>query len=219
MSILNSIRASYGALKVLYRLSRVINLFCRKFSNEDNCRLRQAAALPSGYINGQCRPPLAELPYGAWKMGRNGCEVIAVYNALLDLERPEPFRVLARELERNGLLFNGFGGTNPAALENFFQSRKIGYQLLRRRDRAGFDAAFSAADCAVLTYWTGTTLRRPDKSWNTLHTVSVHHSCGAIAVCNVSAQGTEAVKAKSLEEFLKSENGEPVCLLALQKHG
>ena len=219
MGPLEWIRGSYGALKILYRLSGIINLFCKKYDREANCAARRNVMLPEGTLNGQDLAPLADLPYGAWRMGRNGCEVIAAYNALQALGRPEPLPALAQELERGGLLFNGFGGTNLGALSPFFRRREIPVRILRRCHRSGFDAAFSAADCAVLSYWTGKTLRRPDKSWNTLHTVSVHHCGSGIEVCNVSSNGTEPLQSESLEAFLRREGGAPVCLFVLGKIG
>ena len=217
MGILNAIRASYGALHVLYRLSGVINLFCRRFDREKNRTARLAAEIPEGLLNGQNLPPLGGLPYGAWRMGCNGCEVIAAYNALQKLGCPAAFSDVADTLERKGLLFNGFGGTNLGALVRLFRSRDIPLHILRRRDRTCYDAALSGAECAVLSYWTGETLRRSDGSWNTLHTVFVHRCGSGIEVCNVSMNRVEPVRDDSLEAFLCRQNAVPVCLLALGK--
>ena len=219
MRPLGWIRNSYGALKILYRLSGMINLFCKRFDRASNCEIRKTALLPDGFLNGQGLAPIADLPYGAWRMGRNGCEAIAAYNALLDLGRPLSLPDVAGQLERRGLLFNGFGGTNLGALASFFREHDIPFRVLRRRKRGEFDTAFASADCAILSYWTGKTLRRGDKSWNTLHTVSVHHRGNGIAVCNVSAKGTMPFEAASVEEFLSQEDGEPVCLFVLRKIG
>ena len=219
MKLIGWVRGSYGALKILYRLSGLINLFCKKYDRDANCALRRSVSLPEGLLNGQRLAPLGDLPYGAWRMGENGCEVIAAYNVLHSLGRPESLPALAWELERRGLLFNGFGGTNLGALVPFFRRRGIPVRILRRRQESEFDAALSSADCAVLSYWTGKTLRRPDKSWNTLHTVSVHHRGNGIAVCNVSANGTRPVEAASIAEFLSQEGGAPVCLFVLGKIG
>ena len=216
MHLINSIRASYGALRVLSWLSGFLNLFCRRFDREKNRAIRARVALPSGLLNGQDLPPLSQLPYGAWRMGCNGCEVIAVYNALLALGRPEPRPAVAAELEEKSLLFNGFGGTNLPALAAFFRRRGIGLKLLRRKDWGRYDAAFAAADCAVLSYWTGPRLRRADKHWNTLHTVSLHPHPAGVSVCNVYGDSAKPVLAPSVEQFLIRQNAVPVVLLALK---
>lgn len=219
MRLLEWVRDSYGALKILYRLSGLINLFCKRFDRASNCEIRKAAKLPAGFLNGQGIPPVADLPYGAWRMGRNGCEAIAVYNALLELGCPMTLPDVAGTLERCGLLFNGFGGTNLGALTRFFREYGIPCRILRRHKSAEFDPAFQAADCAILSYWTGKTLRRDNKRWNTLHTVSVHHRGSGVAVYNVSACGTRPVEAASVSEFLAWEGGAPVCLFVLRKIG
>ena len=219
MHLINSIRASYGALRVLSWLSGFLNLFCRRFDRQKNCAVRAGAALPAGLLNGQDLPPLSQLPYGAWRMGRNGCEVIAAYNVLLALGRPEPLPNLAAELEERGLLFNGFGGTNLPAVTAFFRRRGFAMDLLRRRDRPRYDAAFAAADCALLSYWTGPKLRRADRRWNTLHTVSLHPHPAGVLICNVYGDSAKPMLAPSIEQFLVRQNAVPVVLLALQGRG
>ena len=217
MGLIHLIRSSYGALNILYRISGLINLFCRRYSRAENCAARQSVLLPPGLLNGQNRFPLAELPYGAWRMGSNGCEAIAAYNALQELGIPETLPEVAEQLERRGLLFNGFGGTNLGALTGFFRRKNVGCHVLRRRDRHNYDTAFAAADCGILSYWTGKTLRRTDKSWNTLHTVSIHPARNGVLVCNVSMRGTVPMAAASIEAFLQTETAEPVCLFLLAK--
>ena len=219
MGILRCVRNSYGALKILYRLSGFLNLFCRRFDAQQNAELRARAALPSGLLNGQGRAPLAELPYGAWRMEKNGCEVIAAYNALLALERPTSFPKVAEELERKGLLFNGFGGTNPAALEGFFRRKSIDCRLLRRRDADSYSAALAEADCGILSYWTGKRLRRPDRRWNTLHTVFIRRAAAGVEICNAALSAEAPTRAESLSAFLQTEDADPVCLLLLRKSG
>ena len=215
MKLLTRIRDSYGALQIIYSISWLINLFCRRFDREKNRETRSSAALPAGRLNGQDTGPLAQLPLGAWRMGCNGCEVIAAYNALLSLGRGKPLSDVADALERRGLMFNGFGGTNLGALTAYLRRCGLGVQVLRRRAKEQFDTAFAQADCAVLSYWTGTTLRRSDGDWNTLHTVSVHHTPTGVEVCNAHSRSTVPEQAESIGAFLRRTGGAPVCLLLL----
>ena len=216
MGILNTVRSSYGALRLLSGLTKVINPFCRRFDKAENCAVRARVALPPGPINGQALGALNALPYGAWRMGNNGCEVIAVYNALLALGRPRPLPEIAAALERRGLLFNGFGGTNLSAVAAYLRRQGVDVTVLRRRKRARYDAALAAAGCGILAYWTGPTLRRPGGDWNMLHTVSVHRVPGGVEVCNVDVDRPRPWRARSVAEFLKASGGEPVCLFALK---
>ena len=216
MSILNAIRSSYGALRLLSGLTKVINPFCRRFDRAENNQLRSRAVLPAGRLNGQGLGTLSGLPYGAWNMGNNGCEVIAVYNALLVLQRPVPLPEIAAALERRGLLFNGFGGTNLTAVAAYLRGQGVEVTILRRRDRAKFDASLALSDCAILSYWTGPKLRREDGSWNTLHTVSVQRGFAGVEICNYANDWPAPHSARSVEDYLRREGGEPVCLFALK---
>ena len=216
MSIINALRGSYGALRALSGLTKVINLFCRRFDCRENCAVRAGAALPPGPINGQSLGALAALPYGAWNMGNNGCEVIAVYNALFALGRSVPLPEVAAALEKSGLLFNGFGGTNLSAVAAYLRARGVEVTVLRRRERDQFDAALERADCGILAYWTGPTLRRRGGDWNMLHTVSVLHAAGGVEICNVVIDCPAPWRARSVAEFLRDCGGDPVCLFALK---
>ena len=216
MGVLNAVRCSYGALRALSGLTKFINFFCRRFDRTENAAVRARAALPPGRLNGQALSPLAALPYGAWTMEHNGCEVIAVYNALLALHRAVPLPEIAGQLEKRGLLFNGFGGTNLSAVAAYLRSLGIGVNVLRRRERERFDAAFAEADCAILSYWTGRTLRDADGDWNTLHTVSVQRGFAGVELCNCASNWPAPHSARSIADFLEREHGEPVCLFALK---
>ena len=216
MSIINALRGSYGALRALSGLTKIINPFCRRFDRAANCALRERATLPPGVINGQGLGTVAALPYGAWDMGHNGCEVIAVYNALIALGRSEPLAKIAASLEKNSLLFNGFGGTNLPAVAAYLRARGVEVTVLRRRERARFDAALNAADSAILSFWTGRTLRRRNGEWNTLHTVSVRRAGDGVEVCNCVNDSPTPYHAKSVADFLCRTDAEPVCLFALK---
>jgi hypothetical protein len=216
MGIINAVRGSYGALRALSGLTKVINPFCRRFDRAENCAVRSRTALPPGPINGQALGELSKLPYGAWTMGNNGCELIAVYNALLTLRRPTPLPEIAAAMERRGLLFNGFGGTNISAVADYLRTRGVDVTILRRRQRAQFDEALKASDCAILAYWTGPTLRQPGGRWNMLHTVSVRPVADGVEVCNVLIDRPAPWHAASVAEFLEACDGDPVCLFALK---
>ena len=216
MGLMNEIRSSYGALRFLSGLSGLINLFCRRFDRKANAALRAQAVLPPGRLNGQGLSPLASLPYGAWNMGNNGCEVIAVYNALLAMRRPIPLPEIAAALEKRGLLFNGFGGTNLPAVAAYLRNLGIGVTVLRRAERERYDDALAGADCAILSYWTGRKLRRADGSWNTLHTVSVQRGFAGVEICNYANNWPAPHSARSVADFLRREDGVPVCFFALK---
>ena len=59
---------------------------------------------PDGVLNGQDREGLGDLSFGFSRVGRAGCESIAVYNALLMLRRPRPLPEIIRDLEKGGYM-------------------------------------------------------------------------------------------------------------------
>ena len=90
------------------------------------------------------------------------------------------------------------------------------YYRIGQSEAALFDAALASADCAILSYWTGRTLRRPNGHWNTLHTVAVQRSFAGVEICNWANDWPAPHSARSIEDFLRREGGEPVCLFALK---
>ena len=217
MKLLRRIRNSFGALQILYRLSGFINLFCPRFDREQNRALRRQAVLPAGMLNGQAVPPLAALPYGAWRMEKNGCEVIAVYNALLALDMPRPFFEVADALEEKGLLFNGFGGTALGAVEDYLRKSGVSVRVLRGKDAAAYDAALENADCAVLSFWTGAALRERDGTWNTLHTVFVRKTAAGTEIRNDGGHCAAPRRIASVGQYLSANGAAPVCFMLLRK--
>lgn len=216
MSLISALRCSYDALRLMAGLTKLINPFCRRFDPARNAAARAQTALPPGRLNGQGLAPLSALPYGAWNMGNNGCEVIAVYNALLALRRPVPLPEIAAALEKRGLLFNGFGGTNLSAVAAYLRQRGIDVAVLRRRERGRYDAALAGSDCGILSYWTGRRLRGADRRWNSLHTVSVQRVGGGVEICNFANDWPAPYRARSVEDYLRRVDGDPVCLFALK---
>jgi len=215
--LLNRIRSSVGVLNVLYRISGFLNLFGRRFDRDKNRAHREAAALPSGYLNGQNLPPLAMLPYGAYTVGWCGCEAIAVYNLLLALGKAQPFAEIASELERRGLLLNGLGGTHLGAARRYLQSLDLDTYLLSARREREYDAAFAGAKTALLAYWTGKSLKTPDGGWNMLHTVAISHAPdGGVTVFNASGGSNAPAQASSIADFLRAGGFLPVMLCTAQ---
>ena len=65
-----------------------------------------------GMINGQSMGIIPDFRYGLFSMSYNGCEVIAVYNALAYLNKNIPLDEVAYIMEKHRILFGIFGG-NP----------------------------------------------------------------------------------------------------------
>ena len=60
-------------------------------------------------INGQAVGDISKIRYGSFYMSFNGCEVIAVHNALIHINKPKSIVEIAFYMERFKVLFGLFG--------------------------------------------------------------------------------------------------------------
>ena len=74
-----------------------------------NSSLSEKAELESGMINGQALEDVSKLRYGLFPMSFNGCEVIAVCNALEYLGIKSPVENVLRYMQRYCVLLGLFG--------------------------------------------------------------------------------------------------------------
>ena len=136
-------------------------------------------------INGQGVGVVSRLRYGICHMSFNGCEVIAVHNALVYLKKPRPLKDIAFYMERFRVLL-GFFGCNAYSL-----GKALGH----------FDAVFERskypddAKAFLITFWTG----RPFLS--TIHTVFCVREAGGIRVYNMYNSCTVSRLCPTLEDL------------------
>ncbi|MBQ5335345.1 MAG: hypothetical protein J6Z45_05295 [Oscillospiraceae bacterium] len=171
-----------------------------------NHRHNKAFPLPERLINGQSLGDVAQMKFGLSTMSYSGCEVIAVYNALLLAGIPQPLPDIARYMERFRVL-GGFWGTNFLALGRCL--KRFGLPAKRVRRRRKLAAAIGAGKICLMVYWTGRRFLSP------VHTVCICQAGeGEIAVCNeynncdrVLHEPTEAMLAKRLIFGYVTESG------------
>ena len=121
------------------------------------------------------------LRFGLFRMRFNGCEVIAVYNALRWLGYDEDIRDIAYRFETNGALLLGGFGVRPDSIADYLES-KTGADVRSYGPAAfsDYDSLFAGADAAVLTFWNS-----PDR-W-TIHTVMLRRlRSGKVRAFNMS---------------------------------
>lgn len=119
-------------------------------------------------INGQGLGLVSKLRYGICRMSFNGCEVIAVHNALVYLEKPEALKDIAFYMERFRLLM-GFFGCNVFMLGRAL--RHFGAECPRIKST-------EAAEAFIITFWTKLPFLSP------IHTVFCVRTAGGIKVYN-----------------------------------
>lgn len=84
--------------------------------------------IPNGYIEDQRN--WKDVRFGFWNMAFSGCEIFAVYNALLALEQRFGAEELLRqiqEFEGKGSMLQGGFGCSPKSIASYFQTH--GYRI------------------------------------------------------------------------------------------
>ena len=140
-----------------------------------NYKYNREIPLPAGLINGQALGAVSGMKFGLSNMSRSGCEVIAVYNALLLHEKPAHFLEIARYMERYRVLW-GFWGTNFLTLGRCL--RHFGLSSVRVRRKERLIAALEAGKTVMYVYWCGKRFR------SSVHTVILQKRADALLVYN-----------------------------------
>ncbi len=96
-------------------------------------------SIPSGPINGQGLYPYKEMYYGISHLSFNGCELIALYNVLLEFNKKTKLSDIIRTFENNnGIWMNGFFGTKPQYLGAYLRKKGLNtksYYLTKSIDK------------------------------------------------------------------------------------
>ncbi len=96
-------------------------------------------------INGQSVDYVSEMRYGLCRMSFNGCEVIAVHNALVYLKKAVPIYETARYMEKFRMLV-GIFGCNPCKIGKALEHYNIKYES---------SLNIGNAETFILSFWTG----------------------------------------------------------------
>lgn len=163
----------------------------------------------SGPINGQGLSPVKDMRYGIVDVGRSGCGVIAVYNALLLLGNPHRFWEVAAWGDRKAAAAFGLLGTLPWKARSLFQ--RLGYAVTTVTDGALLDGGAQSADVCLFTYWNQRgSVRRG------MHTVCLQYRCGGIEVYNLYNSHAGVSRKPSLKEWATGGIG-PVVLYCIHR--
>lgn len=152
-----------------------------------------AAGQVRGTLNGQLALPFAGEKLGLGTYGKNGCGIIALYNALQLLGRPRPLGEIGADLvRRHRLLFGGLGGIGPRPIAAFFREQGIacaGSFSCRRLTE-------SCGQGAVLVF-TVMNARHPFRGF---HTMAAQKDCGGFTVYNVGPYDSGSRRCASLRD-------------------
>ena len=152
-----------------------------------------------GTINGQGILPYANDPLGFSTYARSGCAVIAIYNAMQLLGKPQSLGSTADEfLFYCGSIGFGLGGVGPWSFDNYFRRHDVDYTRLPSYDKLTDN--ISEGDIIVFTAM--------NKKWNPFggfHTMTAQYINGEYQVYNLY---NNSVSAKAFSDLRDAfENG------------
>ena len=133
--------------------------------------------LPKGLLNAQGMGTLRQYRYGLFSFGWCGCEIIATYNFLQMLGKPQPLCEIAREIYRYGHILLGFFGTNVYVLSHYLHRHGIEHRQTCRKKEFLEQAA--NGKYGIVSFWTGKVMR------SSIHTVAFRmEPDGSVTVFN-----------------------------------
>ena len=147
---------------------------------------------------------MSKLRLGITEMKNNGCEVIAAYNALKVLGKPQDIRAIAYSFETDGQMLLGAFGTNPYAVGRYFE--KIGYNVKTIEGDDILTKPTPKADAYIVSFWNS------DDVTDALHTVAARKTKdGGYEVFNyVSSEKNLSNKYKNIGAFVGKDNVIPL---------
>lgn len=149
-------------------------------------------------INGQGLGRVSDFRYGICRMSFNGCEVIAVHNALVYINKPQPLAEIAFYMERFRVLL-GFFGCNAYRLGQALEHYGAAFERYKTPQDA---KAF------IITFWNGIPLL------SSIHTVFCVRSENGIKVYNMYNSCPDAKLCKTVEEIAGKRK--PIAVYAIQ---
>lgn len=145
---------------------------------------------------------LSNIPFGKADMAGCGCEVIAVYNAILALGgsgKVKSLNELIHVFEKDGMLLNGKFGTSPKALRDFLIREN--YDIRYTSSQGKFDEIARASSTCIITFFNDKYDIRKQ-----IHTVCLTKENGKYIAHNLHCNGKVYGPYSSVTEFITSIN-------------
>lgn len=165
-----------------------------------------------GYIENQRE--YCDMQYGVSQLSLVGCEVIAVYNALKDLEKQDCSLVeLIDSFEKDGMVLSGRFGTSPKAIADYFNA--TGYHTRISAKTCEFETIAATADTLIFTFYNDR-----DDIFEQIHTVHVSKHNDTYIAHNVYGDGRVVGPFASLDDLMIAINAgriKPICLIGIMR--
>ena len=166
----------------------------------ENWATNSSVPVPT-FINGQGLPPIADIPVGSGNMSKNGCGILAIYNALLALGVSSNLYDIINYFVKKGFLVNGLVagglfGIDPEAIPGYFED--LGYRVTTAgySDSSSFQKTIDANTVSIMLYWN-------DKNDLTkgMHYVAIQPTADGIRVYNRYSNSAEAYDFDNLNAY------------------
>lgn len=178
-----------------------------KVFNENNMKKHEDSIFKfDGYIEDQKN--YADLQYGKSTMDYSGCEILAVYNAITNLEGKEMISLpdLISIFEKDGMILSGKFGTTPKSLMDFL--KLSGYETFYACKMELYQEVDSKSDSLILSFFND-----KDDIKKGIHTVHISKENKFYIAHNVYCNGSVPKLYSSLDELIKNiNNGKIKCI-------
>lgn len=169
--------------------------------------------LSGKYITSQKEEFICDMTYGYYNMGNVGCEIIAVYNLLASIGKPQFLTTIIKEFDKNFMYYWlsipkwGRFETDPDDLYKYFKAHKISYSKTKNIIVFASQLKSTSEGNFIIGYWT------KGRLLGFIHTVYAHKNKNSnrLFVYNLSSKnkdGAEVASSRSVSnsEFLKIIN-------------
>ena len=155
--------------------------------------------LNKGFIEDQGN--YKDMVYGLSPFQANGCELIAIYNALYEMTKKEDIDLpLIIDIhEKNGMVLNGLFGTAPRAIETYFKNN--GYKTMSASKKDKYESIAKSSDVLILTIYNNI-----EDITDQVHTICITKKQGKYYVHNNGSKSS-TVPYNSITDVLARING------------
>ena len=155
--------------------------------------------LNKGFIEDQGN--YKDMVYGLSPFQANGCELIAIYNALYEMTKKEDIDLpLIIDIhEKNGMVLNGLFGTAPRAIETYFKNN--GYKTMSASKKDKYENIAKSSDVLILTIYNNI-----EDITDQVHTICITKKQGKYYVHNNGSKSS-TVPYNSITDVLARING------------
>ena len=153
-----------------------------------------------------------DMVFGKTTMQYAGCEIIATYNALVDLDGYISLPQLIAEYEKDGMALSGRFGTSPKAIKDFFNRHGYKTKMSVRSDE--FEELAKHSKSLILTMYND-----KDDIGKQVHTVCISKVHSRYIAHNVYGNGRVAGPFDSVSQLLININKgriKPISLIGVK---